>query len=199
MKASFFSRFAAYLIDIIILSAVASIVLSFIPNTEITELTTELTTTTTNLLDKSTVSVESYIKELRELNYQIDIKNMLSDIIVVFITILYFIYYQFKNDGKTIGKKLMHIKIVKNKGKLELNDLALRSLLINGILISIVLFIVLFISNENNYYTLKLIVQMIQFIFITTTAMMVLFRKDKQGLHDIICNTSVINYEKEED
>lgn len=198
MKASFISRIIAYFIDIIIISAISTIVLSFVPSVELTELTTELTNVTTNLFEESTVNIGTYIKELGKLNYQIDIKSMLPNIIAVFITIMYFIYYQFKNDGKTIGKKLMHIKIVKNKGKLELNDLALRSLLINGILINIILFIILFISNENNYYALKFIVQMIEFIFITITSMMVLFRKDKQGLHDIICNTSVINDGKEE-
>ena len=198
MKASFFSRFMAYFIDVIILSAISTIILSFIPSIELTELTTELTNVTTSLFEESTVSIGTYIKELGKLNYQIDIKSMLSNIITVFITIMYFIYYQYKNDGKTIGKKLMNIKIVKNKGKLELNDLALRSLLINGVLINMILLVILLISNENNYYALKLIVQMIQFIFITITAMMVLFSKNKQGLHDIICNTSVINIGKEE-
>lgn len=198
MKASLLTRVIAYLIDIIILSAILTIITSFIPNSAITELTDELNDITNNILKKDTINIGSYLKDVSKMYYQIDIKSMIPNIIGVFLSIMYFMYYQFKNEGQTIGKKLMKIKIIKNNGKLELNDLALRSLLINGILFNMIIFAILIVSKENNYYMLKFGVQIIQSLFIVITVIMVLFRKDKRGLHDVICNTSVIDYRKEE-
>lgn len=196
MKASFFERLVAYCIDIIIISAAITVIASFIPNTDTKNLQKELNEINENYVEGQ-IDIPAYINEMSEIYYQIDQKTMLIAIITVFISMLYFMYYQFKNDGKTLGKKIMKIKIIKRSGKLELNDLVIRSLLVDGILCSMILLLIIFITNENNYFVVKSSIEIIQFLFIATATFMILFRTDKRGAHDIICDTNVISYRNE--
>lgn len=196
MKASFFERLVAYCIDIIIISAAITVIASFIPNTDTKDFQKELSKINENYV-AGQIDIPAYINEMSEIYYQIDQKTMLIAIITVFISMLYFMYYQFKNDGKTLGKKIMKIKIIKRSGKLELNDLVIRSLLVDGILCSMILLLIIFITNENNYFVVKSSIEIIQFLFIATATFMILFRTDKRGAHDIICDTNVISYRNE--
>lgn len=198
MKASFFERLLAYVIDIIILSAILSIIVTFIPDSGVAALQTKLDSITNNYISDGMINLNAYIANVSSLYYQIDMKDILTSIIGIIISATYFMYYQFKNEGRTLGKKLMHIKIIKQEGKLELNDLVLRSLLIDNIACSTILILVLYISTKGNYFIIKASVEMLQFIFIAMATFMIMFRQDKRGIHDLICKTSVIKYGKEE-
>lgn len=197
MKASFFERFIAYGIDIIIISSVIALIATFIPSVETTKLKEQLLEITENYV-AGDFNVSKYASDVSAIQYEIDTKTMLITIISVFISMMYFMYFQFRNKGKTIGKHMMKIKIIKRTGNLELNDLVIRSLLINGILSSMIVLIIIFVTNENNYFVARSSIEMIQSTFILIASIMVLFRKDKRGLHDIICDTNVISYRNEE-
>ena len=47
-------------------------------------------------------------------------------------------------------------------------------------------------GNKNIYYVGTFTVEIIQYIFVFVTAIMILSRKDKRGLHDLIINTQVV-------
>lgn len=196
MKASFFERLIAYIMDMIILSAVVTIVAVAIPNSDTTDLQNQITEITDSYMNQE-ITVAAYFDELSHLYYQIDTQTMLVTIISVLFSIMYFMYYQFKNDGQTIGKRIMKIKIVKDAGKLELDDLVVRSLLIDGILCSMILLLIIFVTDQSVYFLVKSGVEFLQFIFIVICTFMILSRKDKKGWHDLICKTSVISIREE--
>ena len=68
----------------------------------------------------------------------------------------------------------------------------IRSVLIDSIFSGIIGIIFIFVLNQNTYYLGYSIVQMIETMFIFVSALFVLYRKDKLGLHDIIAHTEVL-------
>lgn len=133
-------------------------------------------------------------KQATNVMYDLNKYSVSTSIINVVVMVLYFGLFQYYNKGQTIGKKLMKIKIESNDGKdLTMNQLAVRSLIINSILANLILLAVIILGSKDVYFVSSTTVSMIQYIIIFTTAIMILFRKDKRGLHDVITNTKVIN------
>ena len=192
MKASFFERFVAYVVDIVIIGALCTLVIAIIPHQDTTVLKNELAQLRTQYASKE-ISYEAYSKTAADLYYQIDGVNIPQKTITIIITMCYFMYYQYRTNGKTIGKKMMKIRIVKENGDISLNDIVYRSLLVNGVIFSIMAIGIIFISNRGAYYNSKIIIDGAQLACMFIIGVMVLYRKDKRGIHDLLTNTKVIS------
>ena len=114
-------------------------------------------------------------------------------IVEVVVIILYYVVFQCYNKGQTIGKKLMHIKVVSNNGdELNINNYIMRSIIVNSLLINIVLIgLVLFTSKEIYFYT-SYILQGIQSVLVIVSAFMMMYKKDGRGIQDYLAHTKVI-------
>ena len=196
-NAYFIKRLGALILDMIIVSTVVSMLTFFVNNNSNYEkLTKEYNDVMEQAMDKKT-SLKEYKKLLSkasDISYDLSKQTVVVSFVSLTMYILYFIVFQFYNKGQTIGKKLMKIKIESNDGKdLTMNQLAVRSLIINSILANLILLAVIIFGSKDVYFVSSTTVSMIQYIIIFTTAIMILFRKDKRGLHDVITNTKVIN------
>lgn len=101
--------------------------------------------------------------------------------------------FQFYNKGQTIGKKLMRLRVVSVKDSdLTLNQITYRGLIINSILSNILIIGSLLFLNRDYYYYASSGIQMLSSLILIVTLIMILFRKDGRGLHDVIANTKVI-------
>ena len=120
-------------------------------------------------------------------------KNGVVSLISLFLSVLYFICFQFYKNGQTIGKNIMKIKVVSNDDQsLNINNYIFRSLIIDSIFVDmIVLCFVIFANREVYFYGVGMI-EFIQYMVILISAFMVMFRKDSRGLHDLVANTKVI-------
>ena len=107
--------------------------------------------------------------------------------------LLYFVVFQAYNKGQTIGKKLVKLKVVGNSGKeLGLNDYLKRVLIIPPIFCDLLDLILLMFVQKNIYLTSNIVLTVLKNLLLLITGIMVIYRKDNRGLHDLIADTKVI-------
>lgn len=124
--------------------------------------------------------------------YQISYYSVYMNMIYVVFIVIYFIIFQYFNDGKTIGKALMRIKVVSKKGKkVKLYQLALRTLIINGLLVNILNVVSLYVFSKDKCLDLLPMITFLDTSILMVCSIMVIFRKDGRGLHDLISGTKI--------
>ena len=192
-KPYFFPRLVDYIIDVTLVSIVCSGILFLFPKNEnYSKYLKEYQEVQTNFIDNK-IEADEYIHKVADITYDIDYSNVLSMIVEVVLLILYFIVFQFYNKGQTFGKKLMKLRVVNNNGnELTLNQVTCRALIIDSILINLFMIAALLFSGRNYYYYASLSLQILSGIIIFVTLMMIFFRKDGRGLHDVVTGTKVI-------
>lgn len=192
-KALFIQRFAAFILDVFIVSMVASMIAyPFLDMNSIDKLSESSTQIVEDYM-KQEISIEEYTNESISVSYEMARKQGILSLITIFLNILYFVVFQIKNDGQTIGKKLLKIKVSSNDGnQLTMNQMIFRSLIINSILIDMVNFYVLLFTNQMAYFYGVGILSMIQFTIIAASGFMVMFSEKRQGIHDLIAHTDVV-------
>ena len=192
-KPYFFPRLVAYIIDVTLVSIVCSGILFLFPKNEnYSKYLKEYQEVQTNFIDNK-IEADEYIHKVADITYDIDYSNVLSMIVEVVLLILYFIVFQFYNKGQTFGKKLMKLRVVNNNGnELTLNQVTCRALIIDSILINLFMIAALLFSGRNYYYYASLSLQLLSGIIIFVTLMMIFFRKDGRGIHDVVTGTKVI-------
>ncbi len=185
-------RFVAFVIDMLIVSCIVGIISFVIPQSEnVKKLSKELTETSQDYIDKK-IDEEEYINNSAPLTYRIDKENFIFSVIDLVITILYFVVFAFIKGGQTLGKMIMGIKVVKQKGELTINDMIFRSFIINSLLYSLVALVLLFTTKDVSYLYATVTISYIQLILVAVSAFMVLIRKDNLALQDIITKTKVV-------
>ncbi len=192
MKATFFERLGAYLLDTVIISLIFSLIcLGFGDYTSDTE---KLMSELDNKLVENSITPEEYLEEYQELMYDYQKENVLQSGISVALTIAYFVVFQYMNKGQTLGKKLLKIRVVDKDTEKNVSILKglLRSFLVLSILSGTLCILFLYIFNRNIYFISYSILLSIEGIFILISMMLVLYKKDKRGLHDMMANTVVI-------
>ena len=192
-KPYFFPRLVAYIIDVTLVSIGCSGILFLFPKNEnYSKYLKEYQEVQTNFIDNK-IEADEYIHKVADITYDIDYSNVLSMIVEVVLLILYFIVFQFYNKGQTFGKKLMKLRVVNNNGnELTLNQVTCRALIIDSILTNLFMIAALLFSGRNYYYYASLSLQILSGIIIFVTLMMIFFRKDGRGLHDVVTGTKVI-------
>ncbi len=199
-SASFLERLCAFIIDVFLVAIVASLLTQPFyhkenDNTE--KMFNELQQANKDYMSNK-INMKVYTNKVSDISYEISRESGLLSIIKLFITALYFIVFQFKNKGQTIGKKLMKIRVAKNnETELTMNDMMLRSLFINSIIFDLICICIVLFANKNYYLYSTYLVQLIQYILLFVIALMTLCRKDKRGIHDLLANTRVIKEVKE--
>ena len=110
MKATFFERLGAYLIDMLIVSFIFSLIcLGFGNSTSNTE---KLISELENKLMENEITEKAFLEEYQNLLYDYQKENVLQSGISVALTLAYYVVFQYMNKGQTIGKKLLNIKVV---------------------------------------------------------------------------------------
>lgn len=192
MKSTFFERFAAYFIDIMLVSLIISIVGYTLPNNT-DKYQKQLTEITDKYLDNE-VSAEEYANEYMEILYNNQKSNIIESSISVILTIAYFVVFQYMNKGQTLGKKLLKIRVVDkdtNKPTTIVKGL-IRSLFTLNIASGVLNILFIYTLNKTSYFLGYGFVGGLEWLFIIITIFFVLYRKDGRGLHDMMTNTTVI-------
>ena len=111
MEITFFDRLSAYFVDMVIIYIITLIIASC-----------GLTSTTDSYNDKIKELTESYTNNLVTEEEFIDnytsiiYENQKSNVIFLgvgtAIVIAYFVIFQYMNKGQTIGKKLLHLRVL---------------------------------------------------------------------------------------
>ena len=193
IKAMFSQRVLAFLIDLFILSIITSLITMFIP---INDTATKLYEEQNRVLEgyvEGTVPMEEYVNQMIDLGYDISKQTVIISIVSIVISLLYYVVYPCYNNGQTFGKKLMKIKIKKTNDKeLSMNDLLIRSMINNSVLVSIINVILVLFLSKDLYLSTSSLVSFIQYLVLIISLIMIAFTKNAQGLHDKVCKTEVV-------
>lgn len=185
-------RFLAFLIDFIIAFLIFKGITLLLPkNSNLISLESELSTLNERYIKKE-INNYVYINRYANIILQTDKERIPETIINTFLIIIYFILVPYYWDGKTIGMKILKIRIKKENDKLGINDLAMRSIIINGIGSTLVSLCSIFLFKDIVYFWIILICGIIQFLLVIISGFMVIYRHDEKGIHDLLSGTQVI-------
>lgn len=191
INAGFFKRLLAYVVDIVIVSLIVSIVTLGLSKTKTDSLNKQLLNVQNDFFAEK-ITMDEYLDMTTSLTYESERASLISNIVSVIILVGYFIGFQYLNNGQTLGKKLLKIKIMENNEKPRLMTIIIRSLLIDSILINLIGILLVLVLNDRNYVLTYGLFSMLHMLFMFVSICMMLFRNDKLGLHDIITHSSVV-------
>lgn len=188
-------RIIAYIIDIFSISTISTIIftLPFFEN-DYNEYYKVAEESTARIVDVSGGSQEIDEDVLLEATYDLTRSAQPLNIINIGCTIIYFGVISYLWQGQTIGKKILHIKIVPIKGKnLSPNLFMLRQIIVTNIIPKIASVIAISILSETNWYITNEIIGTISNTITFLLIGFMIYREDERGLHDIIGQTKVIS------
>lgn len=192
-KAFFIQRVIAYIVDMFLVMLISSLLTTPFVNSEaVTKLSSEANKVVENYANRE-IDTKTYFSQVIDINYEEMKATGLSNIITITIVVLYFIVFQTYNNGQTLGKRLMRIKVIKKNNKdLTMNDMILRNLFTNSILADI-LIVTITLFGKSAYFYGSTIVRCLQYLFLLITFFMIIIRKDGRGLPDMIAKTKVVS------
>ena len=174
----FTKRVFAYLIDILLVSFIASILSTPFLDAKRVENLSNQATKIVDQFQKNEISTEEYVIQYGNISYSIAREQGIVSIFVILLTILYFVVYQIYSKGQTLGKKLMKIRVESETDELTINQMIFRSFMINSLLLYIIDFIIMLTVAKRSYIFVVMGVSFIQYIVLFICAIMMLFRKD---------------------
>ena len=193
MEITFFDRLSAYFVDMVIIYIITLIIASCgltsttdSYNAKIKELTESYT--------NNLVTEEEFIDNYTSIIFENQKSNVISLGVGTAILIAYFVIFQYMNKGQTIGKKLLHLRVVDKDTKKPPTFIKflIRELFIFNIASGILNIVFVYTLNKTGYLMGYTTITAIETIFIVISVALVLYRKDKRGLHDLMANTIVI-------
>lgn len=200
MKKYTVRRAIAYVIDFLIIALITGLIsgISFInpyneeyktAYTEYNELYDEYQTALIN----NGSELEILQNETIEAAYLVSLYSGNITLIEIILGVIFFIIVKYFNNGQTIGMKILKIRQISTKSeKLTITQIIVNSILIYSLLSTTVLYIILVCFTKETYILSTSIITLIDSLFILTTVLLMIFRKDGKGLHDLIAGTTVI-------
>jgi uncharacterized RDD family membrane protein YckC len=199
MKANYVKRFSAYIIDIMLLSIFLLLFNFFIPESHNVNVLNQELNTINELALKSEISVNSYINQFADIIHDLDQERIMMSIVNAILIISYFVVVPYFKEGKTLGNYIVGIRIVReDKHYLSLNNLLIRNIIINGLGYMLISLACIYLLPSLSYFIVVSILGFMQILLVIISAFMVIYRKDKRGLHDILSYTKVIVDKKTE-
>lgn len=196
MRASFFKRVVAYIIDFLIIILVSNILAGVLPdNDKIIQKNNEMTNFIVEnkdvLTSKDVSDVEVFNQKLNDYSYDLNKLSLWPNLLKMTLYFLYFIAFQSYNSGQTLGKRFLKLEIVDKDG----NSPKFKQMLVRGVILYPIVFVLLdivFINilSKSMYLSFSNILYYIKYglflgCFITAII-------SGRGIHDKLAGTSVI-------
>ena len=194
MKKTTLRRLWAYLMDIIIITLISSLFvkIEFInpKYDEYQKIYQEYLDYTSEIKDVNALKSDP---KLTEYSYDLANAGIATSAITLVVTVLYFVGFQYLNRGQTLGKKVFKIKVVDGDNKrVKFWQLLVRALLIDSILTSLINVLAVAFLSRNVYFNVLQYTQLFDVTIICTSFILIMFRNDGKGLHDLLCGTNVV-------
>lgn len=201
MKSINTKRIMAYLLDVLLIYMLISAIISirFInPTYDKYEKAYEKYMEVFEDYSKGNITDEEY-SELNSTNIiNITKYSISSNIVIILVVIGYFVFFQKFNNGQTLGKKIMKIKVIgtdnKNVSLLNyfLRILPMQYIFIGSVIPIIINSIFIFVLKENSYIILNSITVYTLFFISIMSLVMIFRREDKRGIQDLLAKTKVV-------
>lgn len=192
-----YKRLAAYIVDFFIINLFMTLVTSsgilnkaFYQYNDATE---RLNNLYQDVLELDEDSLNDKVDDMKSIVYDVNSFGSLYFSIEVIVMLGYYVVFQYFNKGQTLGKKLLKIKVVsKDDEDLNLGNFLLRSMILYGLIFTIINMILVQVTSANTFYNLYIIIGLVNIIVTYSTYFMIIFRKEERGLHDIIAGSKVV-------
>ena len=198
-KPYIYKRVIAYAIDLLVitlLSGILTIVLT--DSTKYDNDTKELVDITQKLTNEE-ITREEYQEAFNEINYKLTTDSFNVTIITIIITIIYYVIMLYYCHGITLGKYIMKLRIVSaNEKEINIFNYLLRCLIINGLLSNIITIVLIKTLSKEAFIKAYSPVSNITTILVFVSIILMMYRKDGRGLHDLIANTKVVDIKAKE-
>ena len=197
-------RICAYLLDVFLIYVFLTLLVNIRYLNPYYEKYNESYTRYNEIVEKY-YNKEISFEEMQEQNmdnyYDINRYSISNNIEIVVVLFLYFVIFQKYNNGQTLGKKIMKIKVVgDNKTSIWrylLRMLPMYFILVGGIIPLIINSSLILLLSKVIYLKIS---QVVTYVFLgigIIDFVMITMNKDKKGLHDIISKTTVELIEKD--
>ena len=134
MKASFFKRMGAFVIDYFIVLVIASLITMGFNTNKNNDLNNQRNQLISDYQNEK-ITNDEYKNENYKLIYKLQKENITVNIVTITLYIGYFVVFATLNKGQTLGKKLLKIRVVnKNNDKPSIWNMLVRSLFIYNII-----------------------------------------------------------------
>lgn len=192
MKASFFKRMGAFVIDYFIVLVIASLITMGFNTNKNNDLNSQMNQLISDYQNEK-ITIDEYKDETYKLNYELQKENMTINIVTITLYIGYFVVFATLNKGQTLGKKLLKIRVVnKNNDKPSIWNMLVRSLFIYNIISILFSTVAVNFLNINTFTYIYTTLGYIEYFVIIISFFMVIYKKDGRGLHDMMAGTNVI-------
>ena len=198
-KTYFLPRLIAYILDIVIVGVVITVIGMCLPadnkaQKALEEYEKVQVSCLNDMKEDTSITAVNCMNRSKYALYDYNHTQVPYTLIGIVVYIGYFIVFQFYNKGQTLGKKLMKIKLVDTKNNnLTINQLAIRSVIIDSIGLDLLTTICVLLIDKEHYIYSYYAIQALLFLVIISTLLMIFIRKDGKGLHDVAANTQVVN------
>lgn len=186
-------RIIAFVIDIVIVSLVVSLI-NLLPLDPYKDKYKDAYEKYNEVVQKSTEDDKNdYKDEIIELNYEVYKYRTYSSMFSATALILYFGVLPLVMNGQTLGKKIMKLRVVSNnEKKLNFWKYLIRIVILNNIWLSLINVGSVYVVSGVKFYYVTYVISMLSSLIYMLNLIMVMFRKDNRGLHDMVAGTKVI-------
>lgn len=186
-------RIIAFVIDIVIVSLVVSLI-NLLPLDPYKDKYKDAYEKYNEVVQKSTEDDKNdYKDEIIELNYEVYKYRTYSSMFSATALILYFGVLPLVMNGQTLGKKIMKLRVVSNnEKKLNFWKYLIRIVILNNIWLSLINVGAVYVVSGVKFYYVTYVISMLSSLIYMLNLIMVMFRKDNRGLHDMVAGTKVI-------
>lgn len=197
-------RFTAYVLDavlvyffIVLVSNIRFINPTYNKLLEVTETYNE----TVEAYENDKITDDEYFEMNKQYIYDATKYNVSTNIVFVLVILAYFGVFQKFNNGQTLGKKIMKIKVVGvndkdvNLPKYLLRVLPMYYILMGSVIPFLLSSILVFIMGASSF-SITYSIMVYTFVAIGLISFVMSYvRKDHRGLHDLLAGTKVVSAE----
>ncbi len=191
-KAMFIQRISAFLIDAFIVLLVTSLIASPFINVKKINSLNEKSADIISKYQKKEISTKEYVAEYLNVSYDIAKKSGISTLISILIGLVMYVVVPLYNNGQTIGKKLLKIKVISRVGDLEANQLIFRAFIANSILVDLISVLLILTASRSVYFYCYGMFTLIQYVITVISIFMIMYSKKGYAIHDLIAHTQVV-------
>lgn len=189
----FLKRFLSYLIDMGILIFLFWILNFFLKESSNIKILNMEISSVNELFLNHDIGFSTYLIRYAKVIQDLDKERVLFHLINCIFILIYFIIIPYFMNGRTIGKKIMKLKVVRrDKKKLTLTNLTIRSMIINGFGFLLISLVLLYFVPSIAYFILTILLGILQIILVFVSVFMIIYKEDNRGFHDIISTTCVV-------
>ena len=191
------SRIKAYLIDLVVIFIVYTITNNLLPQSDLLKkYKSDSRILHENYIEQK-IDLPTYTKEYEKVYYHINYESRVNNVIYLVILLIYFVVLPYYLNGQTLGLYLNKLRVERfTIGKLRMYQLLIRNIIIVGLGYTLLNVILINFLSIKIYYKVLMVISLIQILLLFLSWIMVIRKKEKRGLHEILSNTEIVSLKK---